>query len=95
MSAAAILSVSGLTAGYGAHTAAADVSFSLQPGEILCLVGESGCGKSTVLKALLAAPEIRLFSGSITLEDRVISELPVRERRRLCCDRMGIVFQNP
>ena len=90
-----ILSVSGLTIGYGERPAAADVSFSLQKGEILCLVGESGCGKSTVLKALLAAPEIRLFSGSITLEDRVISELPVRERRKLCCDRMGIVFQTP
>ena len=90
-----ILSVSRLSVGYGERPAAADVSFSLQQGEILCLVGESGCGKSTLLKALLAAPEIRLFSGSITLEGRVISELPVRERRRLCCDRMGIVFQNP
>ena len=55
-----ILSVSHLTVGYGEHTAAADVSFSLQKGEILCLVGESGCGKSTILKALMAAPEIKL-----------------------------------
>ena len=90
-----ILSVSKLSIGYGERPAAADVTFSLQKGEILCLVGESGCGKSTVLKALLAAPEIKLFSGSITLEDRVISELPIRERRKLCCNRMGIVFQTP
>ncbi len=90
-----MLSVSQLSVGYGERPAAADVSFTLQQGEILCLVGESGCGKSTVLKALLAAPEIRLLSGSITLEGRVISELPVKERRRLCCDRMGIVFQTP
>jgi len=90
-----ILSVSGLTVGYGEHAAAADVSFRLQKGEILCLVGESGCGKSTVLKALLAAPEIQLLSGSITLEGRTISELPDSERRSLCCDRMGIVFQSP
>ena len=44
-----ILSVSRLSVGYGERPAAADVSFSLQQGEILCLVGESGCGKSTVL----------------------------------------------
>ena len=90
-----ILSVSHLTVGYGEHTAAADVSFSLQKGEILCLVGESGCGKSTILKALMAAPEIKLFSGTITMSDKVLSELPVRQRRKLCCDKMGIVFQTP
>ncbi len=90
-----ILSVSGLSVGYGERPAAADVSFDLQKGEILCLVGESGCGKSTVLKALMAAPEIKLLSGSITLEGRVISDLPAKERRKLCSDRMGIVFQTP
>ena len=89
------LSVSHLTIGYTDHPAAADVSFTLQKGEILCLVGESGCGKSTVLKALMAAPEIRLLGGSITLGDTVLSELPLKERRRICCDKLGIVFQSP
>ena len=90
-----MLSVTHLTVGYGEHAAAEDVSFSLQKGEILCLVGESGCGKSTVLKALMAAPEIRLLGGSITLGDTVLSELPIKERRRICCDKLGIVFQSP
>ena len=90
-----ILSVSNLTVGYGERPAASDVSFSLRKGEILCLVGESGCGKSTVLKALMAAPEIRLLAGSITLSDTVLSDLPLRQRRRICCNRMGIVFQSP
>ena len=90
-----ILSVSHLTVGYTDHPAAADVSFSLQKGEILCLVGESGCGKSTVLKALMAAPEIRLLAGSITMGDTVLSELPPKTRRKICCDKMGIVFQSP
>ena len=92
---AVMLSVSHLTVGYTDHPAAADVSFTLQKGEILCLVGESGCGKSTVLKALMAAPEIRLLAGSITLDGTVLSELPVKERRRICSDRLGIVFQSP
>ncbi|MBR4392811.1 MAG: ABC transporter ATP-binding protein [Oscillospiraceae bacterium] len=90
-----VLSVSRLTVGYGERPAAADVSFSLQKGEILCLVGESGCGKSTVLKALMAAPEIRLLSGTITLGDAMLSELSPKARRKLCCDKMGIVFQTP
>ena len=90
-----ILTVSHLTVGYGERPAAEDVSFSLQRGEILCLVGESGCGKSTLLKALLAAPEVRVFSGSINLEGTELSALPDKDRRRLCCDRMGIVFQTP
>ena len=89
------LSVSHLTVGYTDHPAAADVSFTLQKGEILCLVGESGCGKSTVLKALMAAPEIRLLGGSITLGDTILSELPIKDRRRICCDKLGIVFQSP
>ena len=90
-----ILTVSHLSVGYGERPAAADVSFSLQRGEILCLVGESGCGKSTLLKALLAAPEIRLFSGSINLEGTELSALSEKDRRRICCERMGIVFQTP
>ena len=90
-----ILTVSHLTVGYGERPAAADVSFSLRRGEILCLVGESGCGKSTLLKALLAAPEVRLFSGSINLEGTELSALPEKDRRKVCCERMGIVFQTP
>ena len=90
-----ILTLDRLCVGYGDHLAAADVSFSLQRGEILCLVGESGCGKSTLLKALMAAPEIRLFSGSITLEGAELSALGPKQRRKVCCEKMGIVFQTP
>ena len=90
-----ILSVSRLSVGYTDRPAATDISFTLQKGEILCLVGESGCGKSTVLKALMAAPEIPLLGGSLSLGDTVLSELPLKERRRICCERMGIVFQSP
>ena len=90
-----ILSVSHLSVGYGERPAATDLSFMLERGEILCLAGESGCGKSTVLKALMAAPEIRFLSGSITLENTTLSDLPVKEQRKLCCDKMGIVFQTP
>ena len=91
----AVICVSRLSVGYGDHPAAADVSFNLQHGEILCLVGESGCGKSTVLKALMAAPEIKFFSGSVTLDGKNITDMPDDERRGLCSSKMGIVFQTP
>ena len=90
-----ILTLDRLCVGYGDRPAASGVSFSLRRGEILCLVGESGCGKSTLLKALMAAPEIRIFSGSITLEGTELSALPSKQRRKLCCEKMGIVFQTP
>ena len=91
-----MLSVARVSAGYGeSGLAAADVSFTLQREEILCLVGESGCGKTTVLKALMADPAIRLAQGEITLGDTALSRLPAKARHRLCCREMGMVFQTP
>ena len=91
-----LLTVSGLSAGYGGERVVADISFSLAPGEILCLVGESGCGKSTLLKALHGtSPTVSLLSGEILLEDVNVNALPEKEARKLRCERIGFVFQNP
>lgn len=40
-----------ITCGYGTQPVVQDVSFSVQPGEMLCILGSNGCGKSTLLKA--------------------------------------------
>ncbi|MBR6114179.1 MAG: ABC transporter ATP-binding protein [Oscillospiraceae bacterium] len=91
-----ILSVRDLSAGYGAGRMVADVSFTLGPGEILCLVGESGCGKSTLLKAVMGTtPGLQVLSGEIILEGRSLLALPPRERQRICCDKFGLVSQSP
>jgi len=73
-----------------------DVSFSLQEGKTLGLVGESGCGKSTVGKALLRLldDEPGRSEGNIWFDDQNIITLGPKELREKRKD-MQIVFQNP
>src|SRR5262249_24097917 len=68
------------------------VSFQIAPGETLCLVGESGCGKSTVGKLLLRLLEPS--GGSIRLDGADITHLNVSDMRPHR-KRMQMVFQAP
>ena len=68
------------------------VSFGIDKGEVLGLVGESGCGKSTVAKTIIRLYDP--FSGRIILDGRDITELPYREMIPLR-KRMQMIFQDP
>ena len=59
------------------------VSLSVEEGEVLAIVGESGCGKSVTALAILASsrPPGRIVGGSIIFEGRDLLELPAREMR--------------
>ena len=68
------------------------VSFDVDSGEIVGLVGESGCGKSTVGKAIVRLEEPR--SGTITLDGTELTALSGRKLRRVRKD-FQMVFQDP
>ncbi|MEM8730172.1 MAG: ABC transporter ATP-binding protein [Pseudomonadota bacterium] len=69
-----------------------DVSFSINKGRTLSLVGESGCGKSTVGRSLLRL--VQPLSGSVNLDGLEITELDDRALRDARVD-MQMIFQDP
>ncbi|MQA03739.1 MAG: ATP-binding cassette domain-containing protein [Streptosporangiales bacterium] len=72
------------------------VSFSVGPGGVVALVGESGCGKSVTAMALLGLlPATATRSGSVRLEGRDISDLGPKQLREIRGRDMSMIFQEP
>jgi oligopeptide/dipeptide ABC transporter ATP-binding protein len=74
-----------------------DVSFTLQSGETLCVVGESGCGKSVTalsIMRLVASPGY-IAGGEILFEGRDLLKLSEDEMRKLRGDDIAMIFQDP
>ena len=74
------------------------VSFTLEEGEILGLVGESGCGKSVTalsLLRLIPSPPGRISGGEILWRNRDVLKLPLAEVIRLRGWEIGMIFQEP
>jgi len=81
----------------GTLVAVDGVTFSIAPGEVLGVVGESGAGKSLTGMAIigLLEPPGRIAAGEIRLEGERIDHLPPERMRRIRGRRIGAVFQDP
>ena len=71
-----------------------DCSFTVEPGELILLTGESGCGKTTIIKlinGLLQHNGGGTLEGTVTVNGREVSKVPLWELAQT----VGSVFQNP
>ena len=82
---------------HGVLRALDQISFSIAPGEILGVVGESGAGKSLTGASIigLLEPPGHVASGEIVLEGERIDNLPPEKMRHIRGRRIGAIFQDP
>jgi len=73
-----VLQLSGLAAGYGAKTVISDVTFALEPGQILAFLGHNGAGKTTTLKTVMGLLPPR--AGEVLFDGQRVDRLDVAQR---------------
>ena len=90
-----LLEINDISASYGDEDIVKSVSFSMLPGEIVCIVGESGSGKSTLIKAIHGMSDLKITGGNIVFDGTDITSLPAKDRRKLMGSGIGLIPQNP
>jgi oligopeptide/dipeptide ABC transporter ATP-binding protein len=97
-----LLKINDLTVSFATETGPAkvieNISFSLEKGKTLGLVGESGCGKSVTAMSvmrLLPSPPSRVDSGRILFDGVNLLSLTNKEMRKIRGNRIGMIFQEP
>jgi oligopeptide/dipeptide ABC transporter ATP-binding protein len=97
-----LLEVKNLKTGFrtdeGSFLAVDDVSFSLEKGKTLGIVGESGCGKSVTslsIMRLIPTPPGRIEGGEIWFNGRDLLKLPEYEMRKIRGNDIAMIFQEP
>ena len=94
-----VLAVENLAIGFEGRHGGVDIvdgiSFEVHPGEVLGLVGESGCGKSlTALAVMGLAPKGARIRGQVRFNQRELLAEPMKVRRRLLGHEMAMIYQD-
>ncbi len=72
------------------------VSFSVEPNEITCVIGESGCGKTTLLNTILRmSKKIEITAGEVLYHDLNLEHMTRNETRPIRGAGIGMIFQEP
>src|SRR5690554_4108527 len=82
----------------GTVKAVRGVGFEVNPGEVVALVGESGCGKSVTAQSimrLIPSPPGRITGGSIIFDGEEILTKTERQMRKIRGNTIGMIFQDP
>ena len=97
-----LLEVNGLQASiktkWQTYHAIEDVTFSVEQGEILGIVGESGCGKSMTALSILrlvASPPVYITGGEIRYRGKNLLEMDEKEIRKIRGNKISMIFQEP
>ena len=81
------------------NVAAVDnISFSIREGEVLAIVGESGCGKSVTslsIMGLVPSPPGKVTNGQILLDNRDLTKLKEKQMRAIRGQEIAMIFQEP
>lgn len=75
-----------------------EVSFDIEPGDTLGIVGESGCGKSVTalsIMRLLPQPMGRIVAGEVRFKGRNLADVPISEMETIRGNDIGMIFQEP
>ena len=75
-----MLTVENLCVSYGAVQAVRGVAMTMPPGQITCVIGRNGVGKTTLMKAIMGV--LKSSAGAVRLEDRDVTRLPANARAK-------------
>jgi polar amino acid transport system ATP-binding protein len=90
----AFIEISGLQKSFGKLEVLKDVSFTVEKGDVVAVIGSSGSGKSTMLRCLINLETVG--GGSIVIEDQYLvkdGQYPAKREIKTITSKMGMVFQ--